>query len=899
MKKLFIFYFLFKFLVLFINPSYSFVGIALNCDDTVSVAITAQQTCQDNDTLIVTSAGSISVNDHKSVDLEDEKGVEIINNGTIETANNSNKQKPIHAQSSLDTTITNNGTINSDNNEAIYLDYAENVTITNNSGATISAEGANAIEGRNIGWCNQPGDNSNCQSTLSVSGSTAVGLILNNYGTISALNNTIWLGSGGEGKKSRGVKIYNHDGGIIETTSGTDPIIGKFLTDSEIINYQGATIQSANRYGIDTEFGSNLTIDNRGTITSDRNSIYCRECSGVTFTNSGTISSTNTGTNTGTVLIDRQGDSDASHTITNSGTIESAFGAAIQVARNTGGTTINNTGTITSATGGIGAGRTKNLTINNHGTITVTGENNQNHFGIGFGNSSTSAEAGENVVLNNFGTISASNGDADGIKVGDYHDNKNFNGLTINNSGTISGGDNSIVMANSNNTGLEIITKSEGTYVGEIELNSTTTTMTLDCSISKDQDIELHGKTNITITNNLCGNDAYVILDANKNPDSDNSETNGYLRIYGEELEVVSNNKKYRTEIFKNGLSQIYKSINDIKEQSVFFSTSKRNNIYSNSISGVSGFFSNNDYEEGKLRAFLTYFDQNSNFNSKEKSKSENLAVGYKVDTGIENLSVTPLFGISSNKVTDIETESIEIKSNNFLGQFLAIHSDYKFKKKIRNNNELSIKVSSEYGAHRLPKYITNFTNGDLSVDEAIDQVFSAGFDVEYSLNTSNGFILKPYSGVSFNNTLSKDIEIYDINGAGLKENISQGHVMNGVFAKKIGFSITKNNDDFGLNLNLEHSNQDNLINNNINFSISKKLQKIKKFKKEEEKLDPQLEKLYDQLQVLKENERLKELNAYALKENSVMKDLVIELIKENQKLKFENKILKKNLIIE
>ena len=72
-------------------------------------------------------------------------------------------------------------------------------------------------------------------------------------------------------------------------------------------------------------------------------------------------------------------------------------------------------------------------------------------------------------------------------------------------------------MANSNNTGLEIVTKGDGTYVGEIELNSTSTTMTLDCSISKDQDIELHGKTNITITNNLCGNDTYVILDSNKN----------------------------------------------------------------------------------------------------------------------------------------------------------------------------------------------------------------------------------------------------------------------------------------------------------------------------------------------------------------------------------------------
>ena len=126
---------------------------------------------------------------------------------------------------------------------------------------------------------------------------------------ISATQGTILLGTGGGGNpRSRGVKIYNYDGGTIKSTSGNNPIIAKYLTDSEIINYEGGTIESADRYGILAENGSNITIDNRGTITSDRNTIYCRECSGVTFTNSGTISSTNTGTNTGTVLIDRQAD---------------------------------------------------------------------------------------------------------------------------------------------------------------------------------------------------------------------------------------------------------------------------------------------------------------------------------------------------------------------------------------------------------------------------------------------------------------------------------------------------------------------------------------------------------------------------------------------------------------
>ena len=204
------------------------------------------------------------------------------------------------------------------------------------------------------------------------------------------------------------------------------------------------------------------------------------------------------------------------------------------------------------------------------------------------------------------------------------------------------------------------------------------------------------------------------------------------------------------------------------------------------------------------------------------------------------------------------------------------------------------------YGAHRLPKYLSKFTHGDLSVDEAIDQVLGAGFDVEYSINNENGFILKPYFGLAFNKTLSGKIKMNDINGAGLKEDISQNHTMNGAVTKKIGFSLTKNTEDIGISLNFEHSDQDNLINNNLNLSISKKLQrvakKIARERKEEEKLDPELEKLFDQLQIIREKERLALVANKLNKENQVMKELIIQLIKDNQKLRTENKLLIKNI---
>jgi hypothetical protein len=276
-------------------------SLAGPCATTISNATTNQLDCADDDELTVTTLGSISYNDHQAVDLEDESGVQITNNGTIETENGTSKNKAINAVSSLNTTITNNGTINSDNNSAVYLDYAENVTITNNSGATISAEGDRAIEGRNLGWCDKAGNNNDCQLSLSLSGSTEVGLILYNHGTITSDKETIWLGSGNAGApRSRGVKIYNYDGGIIESTADKDPIRALYLENSEIINYEGGLIQSAGRYAINTEKGKDLTITNHGTIESTQNSIYCKTCTGITFENTGTITSGNN-----TVVINR------------------------------------------------------------------------------------------------------------------------------------------------------------------------------------------------------------------------------------------------------------------------------------------------------------------------------------------------------------------------------------------------------------------------------------------------------------------------------------------------------------------------------------------------------------------------------------------------------------------
>ena len=66
-----------------------------------------------------------------------------------------------------------------------------------------------------------------------------------------------------------------------------------------------------------------------------------------------------------------------------------------------------------------------------------------------------------------------------------------------------------------------------------------------------------------------------------------------------------------------------------------------------------------------------------------------------------------------------------------------------------------------------------------------------------YSKKFENGFVLEPYAGVSYNNTLSNDVAII-ADG----ENKEAGHVMNGVLAKHAGMSLTKHTDNISFSLN-------------------------------------------------------------------------------------------------
>ena len=578
--------------------------------------------------------------------------------------------------------------------------------------------------------------------------------------------------------------------------------------------------------------------------------------------------------------------------ITNSGTINTAqnendsSGIAVLVQK-TDGTEIVNSGTIHGGKYAIQGLETDDITITNSGTISA---NNTTAAAIYLTN-------GTNATITNTGTITSLR---HGIRLGKSHGS--LNNATIINSGLIAGTThndrNSIYVSDDNNvtSGFNLITKGEGHYDGKILLSDQNETtgvtffdFTLDCSISRDQTIEIHEKQNVRIINNLCGNDTYEILDSNLNPDADNSETNGYLRIYGEDLDIDSHNKKYRSEIFLSNLNDIFNSVSEEKKSSGYYSVKKRDNIYKSETSGVTGDFK---IENDNFTPFLSYSSQQAKFNNGEAIDSENLAIGLKKDIDYEKFkfSVVSIFGLTQNKYLDLETETQQTISKENLGQFAGVN--YKASKDIDINDSqsLNIEVDGKYGLRRLPTYLTSFTDGDLSVDDAVDQVLSGGFNVEYSKSFENGFVLKPYTGLSLNQTLSEKI---DIVADGERKDMA--HYMDDDLAVKAGLNISKNTDNFGLNFNLEFNEQNGLKDSQVSISLTKVIQNNISKKIEGLPIDPELEKLFDQLQLAKENERLAEISGRAVEENRIMKEMIIQLIKENNKLKTERNLLLKN----
>ena len=753
---------------------------------TAALALTLGQVdCNDNDSFTVLLGVTFEKDTDDVVEAQNTDGVTIVNNGTIKNEEYGS-QAPIDGSATRNLTVTNNGTITAMKRYGIYIEDAEQVTITNNAGAIIQTDynstashELGAIYGNNIGNC-ASGD---CYNSSDSNG--GAGLTLHNYGTIISNYRTIW-GGNNDGTKSRNVKIYNYDGGSITAeTSATFKF--RNVEDFELYNYIGATLESgtvdatAADFVVDVVDGEDVVIDNDGTITSGkRYAISCDECENFTLDNSGVIEAT------GDTVYARN--LTGTNSITNSGTIKNtSTGRPVQL-KGGSGITFTNTGTIESVTQ-VAVDFTDSIdpTIINRGTIKSTVNKAKV---IDF---PQTAATGSGGTLENYGTIINDTGSSgQSIRLGDA--TATWNNMKIINSGTISSvGESILVSGGSETTGLNITTKGEGTWVGEIDMESAAVTMTLDCSISKDQDIEIEDKTNMVIVNNLCGNDTYEILDSNKNADADNSETDGYLRIYGEDLDIAQDNVLYRSE---NVLSKLRAILGPAIHA---FHNTRRRAEYTDNISGAVGYFNSNNSSPAASDYFIGYADQRVSFFNSEYRGGENIALGINKKFTANQFSyyITPLIGYEDLKITDVETEGNQAVNTSLTSQFIGLDAGIGREMTVNERNRTSFKMRATYGAQRFPDYTASFEDGELLVENSIDQVLGAGFEIRNALGIDRNMQL--YVGGNWNETLSDEIKI---TADGENKNVSPE--MQNALGHYVGIDIKATIKGFDLNFNMQ-----------------------------------------------------------------------------------------------
>ena len=609
--------------------------------------------------------------------------------------------------------------------------------------------------------------------------------------------------------------------------------------------------------------------------------------------------------------------------------------------------TVDNYGTIygKSAKGfNIKRGDNNKITNRSEGVIKSDGANAIFIWG-------TSSDDGENTIIENYGTIKA---DRSTIKVGDYSSGTtitNYSGATIEatktdaqqaavqidgdnttitNKGTISAAGllmHSIEISD-DVTGTKIYVDGAPTFTGEIDLNNAAanTTMYLGCNMTQDTTIEIHNHGgSLNIENNLCGNDTYTLSTESLDEQQSDSD-DGYL-IIDEGLEVVSYNAKYRSENVSTKLKGLFNAANYINSGGpedkffrVFYSSVKRENMYKGSMAGVVGQLSPINWGSITSNIFLGYSKHDGDFDNGEFLGGGNYALGLKnvfTKNGVK-ISFSPMIGLNDLDVTDYDSDSGAKVKTNLLSEFLAING--KIDKEIKTSEEgsLNISVQSTLGMQRFSDYISKFSDGDLSVDESVEQILSGGFEVKYNEELGKGFIIRPYVGVSLNRNLNDNIAIVADD-----DNTSTSPAYSVTSGYYVGLTLNKEAKDINFDLDLMYGNEDGLINQIAAVAFTKSFGKAKKetiklepvpdLPKIDESLTTQdYNKTFKELEMLRDlnkkikvenaklkaqNEKLKLLAQKTLEENEVSKKLIVELLKENEKVKLENQIFKNRIL--
>ncbi len=531
----------------------------------------------------------------------------------------------------------------------------------------------------------------------------------------------------------------------------------------------------------------------------------------------------------------------------------------------------------------------------------------------------TSPNTGASYTINNSGTIKSVDDNLAGIYVEDVAN------ATIINSGTIQGHGTRRainIQDHGTETGTTIKLSGEPTFTNGIDLAKTITNIVLQNDITGDLTVEIYNYDgDLTITNELSGNDTYTLTE--EDLDSDGTADDGTLTILGEDLEIAQDNPKYRSENVLTKLRGLFDAANYInwhfpedKMFKIFHSEQKRDGTYKGEMSGVVGQLS--PFILGGIRnnIFLGYTRQDGDFDNGEFLGGDNFALGLKsvYENNGFKASFTPMIGLNDLTVTDFDTDTKTKISTNLLSEFAGFNTKLGKEIKTSEDSSLSLNIQSTLGLQRFPEYLAKFSEGDLSVDEAIEQVLGAGFEVRYVEGLGKGFVIQPYIGANVNNNLNNSIKI---TADGENKNVSPANEMTtGYFA---GVSFTKETKDMNFDLDLMYGNEDGLINQIAAVSLTKSfgqsettMPKTKPAKDLKvagvmpEDIDllefGELKKLNNELKIENErlrteNEKLKVLSKKTIKENKASKQLIVELLKENEKIKLEKEIFKNKIL--
>ncbi len=820
----------------------------------------------------------------------------ITNNGRIETRQSSNFGfgYPITNSGTMGD-IVNSGDIFSNSRAAIYNWSGTISKIENTATGDIYAKREYAV------------GNSNTIGTITNAGMIRAGKgqTIKNSGsgdTITLIENTTSSAT----IKGEDDTIFNEDGGIITTIKNAGTIQAWGSSNAVAINTTGATID---------------TIENTGTIeaNNDGRGISILSNGAInTITNSGTIS----GLNADGVIYTGSTGTIGTITNTSSGTIEGSDNDG--AIKNVGTiTTINNSGEITDDTDNSILNRGTITTINNTGTITGAALDIRNE---------------KNGVLGTITTLTNSQGGSDALTYG-YKLPTNYK--VVVNSDTDYG---KVVFSNESST-TTFDVDSSSTYSG-----STAKTYTDVISGLTESDIE-----SCTSDTDCANNNDSGVLEGHYRYFWKLDDTNGdddwdlIVTPEREDFQVERKNQKYRAENTLTKLRGLFNTANyidgrlpdecstigieenssDLKEicnqgfAKIFHSFQKREGIYEGKSSGVVGMLKPIEWKGYPIvsNILIGYSHQKGDFDNGEYLGGDNYVLGVKNNYQNNGLSFsfTPMIGLNELSVKDLDSVKVEAMATNLLSEFAAVNANINKKIGTGEDRFLNISVDGTLGLQKFPEYLSKFTDGDLSVDDSIEQLLGGGFEVSYTETLPGEFVIRPYAGVTLSQNLN---DVINISGGKTSSNVTNEN-QETWSGYNVGVSLVKKVKGVDFDLSLMYGNEDGLINQNATISLKKSFGEAE-IKTAALKAKPKLSKIDESLttqdfdkdlkelaelrkaneilnakneELIAQNEKLKLLAQKTLEENATSKRLIVELIKDNEKLKLEKQIFKNKIL--